>query len=247
MRILRLPYKDPRTVARDIPGISELIFPGLVPSLVAYLNRTYCPLPGLKNITESLAKSSVNSGAMLFEIAYVLAEKKLEKLPITMELCIGEAIDRQQRFFDAVPPKNLSDSDLELVELTSQNLVQGLLFLSDGARVLKEPAIPGMGWVSSGVGDFAFAQTLVEVKCSATNFSASDYRQILLYWLLKYADVIGKNESVWENGILFNPRRNRVIKMDFLTLHSLVSNDRTLIETIELLQSIMSPIRNSDL
>lgn len=74
MRVLRLPFTDPRTVARDIPGISEILFPGLVPGIVAGLNQTWLELEDIEAVSKvELSKMSL-SPAMLYEIACARAE-----------------------------------------------------------------------------------------------------------------------------------------------------------------------------
>jgi hypothetical protein len=35
----RAPTNDPRTVARDIPGVLDALFPHLIPGVVAHFNR----------------------------------------------------------------------------------------------------------------------------------------------------------------------------------------------------------------
>lgn len=246
MRILKLPHKDPRTVSRDIPGISEVIFPSLIPGLVAYLNRTSISLPGLSYISELAIEQSQLAKAMLFEIAYVMAEKILRSENYEIDECIEEAIKRQSRFFDAVPPKELTGSDLKLIEMTAANLCHGLSYMAKGSDIVIAPAIPGLGWISSGVGDFAFSETLVEVKCSNKNFSASDYRQLLFYWLLQYASVIRTQEKIWTTGILFNPRRNCMVEVEMQHLYTLVANEKNVVEAIEMLESLTSPMRRAE-
>lgn len=246
MRILKLPHKDPRTVSRDIPGISEVIFPSLIPGLVAYLNRTSISLPGLSSISELAIEQSKLAKAMLFEISYVMAEKILRNEKYEIDDCIGEAIKRQSRFFDATPPKEVTANDLKLIEMTATNLCHGLSYMTEGNEIVIAPVIPGLGWISSGVGDFAFSDTLVEVKCSNKNFSASDYRQLLFYWLLQYASVIRTQERTWTTGILFNPRRNCMVEVDLQHLYSLVANEKNVVEAIEMLESLMSPRRRAE-
>lgn len=190
MRFLRLPLKDPRTVSRDIPGISESIFPSLVPGLVAYLNRTKTELDTISAISKVLTDRVSLNAAMLYEIAYVRAEKTLQNLEITNDECVETAIKRQSRFFDAVKPHIITKDDQLVIDLTSSNLVKGLTQLSHGTQIEISPKIPGMEWIGSSEGDFAFSDTLVEVKCTAKNFGANDYRQILFYWLLHNARVL---------------------------------------------------------
>ncbi|MCS5989566.1 hypothetical protein LNP02_02280 [Klebsiella variicola subsp. variicola] len=89
MRFLRLPVKDPRTVARDIPGICDLLFPQLLPAIIAHLNREAQPIPGCTIIDESMLVRINTNAAMLFEVAYVRAEQILEeKMKIGMNVCL---------------------------------------------------------------------------------------------------------------------------------------------------------------
>lgn len=244
MRFLRLPLKDPRTVARDIPGISESLFPGLVPGLVAYLNRTKKELDCINAIPKSAVNRVNLNAAMLYEIAYVRAEKTMQNIEINEDDCIKTAIRRQSRYFDAVTPKVVTVDDHEVINLASLNLVKGLTELAGGNKIEIAPKIPGMEWIASSEGDFAFSNTLVEVKCTAKNFSANDYRQILFYWLLQNAYVLNSESATWTKGVLFNPRLNNTVSFEFNSLLKLVSGGRDLIETIELLQSIISSGRS---
>lgn len=239
MRFLRLPLKDPRTISRDIPGVSESLFPSLVPGVVAYLNRTKESIQGLSRVPQGLVDMSSISAAMLFEVAYVRAEKMLSDTAINNDECLQEAIKRQTRYFDAEIPKEITFNDQMVIDSTATNLVTGLRTMSQGHSITTAPKIPGLEWISSSVGDFAFGENLVEIKCTAKNFSANDYRQLLFYWLLNTAKVINTNESNWEYGVLFNPRLNFVVSFKFDELLALVSGGRDLISTIELLQSIL--------
>lgn len=240
MRFLRLPVKDPRTVARDIPGVSETLFPQLLPGLVAYLNRGAEQSYLIKPVPKSLSNLITIKAAMLFEIAYVKTELILKKEVVTEQRCIELATVRQLKFFDAEQPRELENSDWEVINLTSSNLLKLLSNLALGRNIQVSPSIPGFQWISNSTGDFSIGNTLIEVKCTARNFSASDYRQILMYWLLSYASAIEKDTEEWNKGILLNPRLNKSISFEFDELIRLVTGGRSKVETLELFNSIIS-------
>lgn len=244
MRFLRLPVKDPRTVARDIPGISEILFPGLVPGVVAYLNRTSIKINKVEEISKKILGNVSLNAAMLYEIAYVIAEKRLDNRIVTNDECIELAIKRQSRFFDAVKPDFISSEDIKAIESVADNLVISMKTLAGHSPIEIAPRIAGLEWVASSEGDFAFQDTLVEVKCSGHFFSANDYRQLLIYWLLQITYVLETNTSTWKRGILLNPRLNKVVSFEFEVLHKLVAGGRDVIETVELFQSVISSARS---
>lgn len=244
MRFLRLPFKDPRTVARDIPGFSNILFPGLVPGLVTGLNRTQFELKNINKVPLSVTSKISMNPAMLYEIAYARAEIILRgNVPVEGEY-VKKAIKRQSRYFDAIKPKIITSDEKILITLVSDNLVNGLSELSSNTPLIISPPISGLEWISSSYGDFSFKTTLVEVKCTGKNFGANDYRQILLYWLLNYTKCLRTDDFSWEVGILFNPRQNSTVIVNFDELHRLVSGGRNIIETIELLQSVVLSARS---
>ncbi|GIC17229.1 hypothetical protein VCSRO145_3506 [Vibrio cholerae] len=244
MRFLRLPFTDPRTVARDIPGISEILFPGLVPGIVAGLNQTWLELENIEAVSEAeLCKMSL-SPAMLYEIACARAEFLLRGEELIEDDYLDVALKRQSRFFDAQTPSQLTDEDRELIQLVASNLVLGLGELSKGKEIIISPSIAGLEWISSSQGDFCFDDCLVEVKCTNKNFSAGDYRQTLLYWLLNFTYSLSNPEMIaWRYGVIFNPRKNKYVKVNFEDLHRLVAGGRNVIETVELLQNTILSAR----
>ena len=109
--------------------------------------------------------------------------------------------------------------------------------MAKGKEITISPSIAGLEWISSSQGDFCFGDCLVEVKCTNKNFSAGDYRQTLLYWLLNFTFSLSNPEmQPWKLGIIFNPRKNKYVQVNFEELHRLVAGGRNVIETVELLQ-----------
>jgi hypothetical protein len=106
-------------------------------------------------------------------------------------------------------------------------------------RLLPSPAIPGFHWIASGVGDFAVGTRLIEVKCTRKHFSASDYRQIVMYWLLGYASSVENNQPEWTEGILINPRLNRVVQLSFNEIINVIGAGRSKVELLQLFSSLV--------
>lgn len=244
MRFLRLPFTDPRTLARDIPGVSEILFPGLVSGLVAGLNQTRMELESISALSEAVLSRMSLDPSMLYEIAVVRAEFLLGGRELVEKDYLAEALKRQSRFFDAQLPSLLTEQDKRLIENVASNLALGLTELANGKDITIAPSIAGLEWISSSHGDFCFEGCLIEVKCTNKNFSASDYRQVLLYWLLNFSYSLGSaNVATWKYGIIFNPRKNKYVRVDFEELHRLVAGGRNVIETVELLQNTVLSAR----
>jgi len=244
MRFLRLPFTDPRTVARDIPGVSEILFPGLVPGMIAGLNQTWVELASIDAISDTALNRMTLNPAMLYEIACARAEFILCGKNLVEEKYVSLALKRQSRFFDAQIPNQITEQDRNLIESVASNLTLGLNELADKKTLIIAPRIPGLEWISSSQGDFYFENCLVEVKCISKNFAANDYRQILLYWLLNFAYSLGNPEArTWKYGIIFNPRKNKYVQVNFEDLHRLVAAGRNVIETVELLQNTILSAR----
>lgn len=238
----RLPTRDPRTVARDIPGVLDVLFPRLTAGLVNALNAGMFTFPGIEPIAAVAIEASSLLSAMLFEIAMARAESELVSngVPASWEECLHVASSRQRRHFDARIPEKLEESDILIASHAARNLVAML----DSVRAQQPsislehaPLIPGLGWVASGNGDFALGATLIEVKHTKRNFGASDFRQILMYWLLKYARSIENNGEVWSDVLLLNPRRNAALLVNYNYLVRLASASSNRVELLELLRS----------
>ncbi len=253
MRFHRLPVKDPRTVARDIPGICDLLFPELVPAIIAHLNRGASAIPACTAITLSQINNSSISAAMLFEVAYVKAEGILKGSNLDWENCIKIAVDRQSRYFDTNTPEYLNEIDISIANQTAENLVKALNHIRHNNiqtrdklkndTLIISPIIQGYHWISQGVGDFAFDKCLIEVKCTGKNFSSTDYRQLLMYWLLSYSAAIENKGVEWEKGILLNPRQNRYVEFKFSEIVNISSGGRSKVEVLELFSSIINDWR----
>jgi len=242
MRFFRLPVKDPRTVARDIPGICDLLFPQLLPAIVSHLNREAQPIPGCAYVEDKLIAQMSTNAAMLFEVAYVRAEQMLDNKVEDWKKCLEFALDRQSKYFDADLPKKLTECDLSIARKTANNLVMSIRYFESGfqnVKAIQSPVIPGYQWISQGNGDFSIGNTLIEVKCSSRNFSSSDYRQILIYWLLSFSSSIEGNTQEWKSGILLNPRLNKYIEVSFDDLVKVAGAGRSKIEILELFSSLV--------
>jgi hypothetical protein len=96
-----------------------------------------------------------------------------------------------------------------------------------------------MGWIASGTGDFSLGEILIEVKHTSRNYGAGDFRQVLMYWILKYADTIERDAEVWSECLLLNPRRNSALLINFDTLLEAASANSNRVEICELLRSIV--------
>ena len=180
---------------------------------------------------------------MLFELAVARAEGLLtDESDNDWQRCIDLAVTRQRRHFDARIPDRLSDEDIALADWAARNLVTMLRSVCAQHPTVSlslGPTIPGLGWISSGTGDFSLGPLLIEVKHTDRNFVSGDFRQVLIYWLLKYAASLERDEEVWTDCLLLNPRRNSAlfVNFDFLVLSASSSLDR--IETLELMRSIL--------
>ncbi|WP_372379446.1 hypothetical protein ACBZ91_17145 [Vibrio natriegens] len=243
MRITRLPCKDPRTVSRDIPGISDILFPQLIPAIVSHLNRGKQSFINCTAITYSQMQETTLSPAMLFEISNARAEQILKSRELDWNQCIDKALVRQKRFFDAELPKNYSSSDIDVAEQTAKNLALSLKALQKKKKdceITISPAIIGFKWIANSSGDFSIGNVLIETKCSNKNFSSPDYRQLLMYWLLSYAASVEGKAEEWKSGVLLNPRLNSYVEIDFQELVNLTSGGRSKIELLELFSSLIS-------
>jgi hypothetical protein len=113
MQVRRLPTRDPRSVARDIPGVLDILFPRLKGSLVNKLNeKLYC-FPGIVPIPSAALDKSQLQKALIFEISVARAESGLRGGAIaTWDECLVIASNRQRRHFDARIPDKLETGDI---------------------------------------------------------------------------------------------------------------------------------------
>jgi len=239
----RLPTKDPRTVARDIPGIFDALFPQLIPGIVAHFNRKAISLADSKALPDALVKASDLKPAMLFEVAFARGEQLIAGIEeADWDTCLKIAVERQRRYFDAKLPDALAAADKTVAEWVAKNLVSMLNGIQATAKdhpLVRSPKIPGYQWIASGCGDFSLDTRIIEVKCTNKHFSASDYRQIVMYWLLSYASSIEKGTPEWTNGILINPRLNYVLELSFNEIVAVIGAGRSKIEVLELFSSMV--------
>jgi hypothetical protein len=238
--MVRKPASDPRTVARDIPGIFDSIFPQLTPGVVAHFNRTSHLLP-YEVVPNELVKASSLQNAMLFELGFAVGEAMLARKGVDWDSCLNVAIARQRRHFDARIPADITDIDRRVAELIGRNMVAMISEVAQQrtASITTAPSIPGFEWISSGQGDFSAGSALVEVKCSSRNFSSSDYRQIVMYWLLSFAASVETNSVEWSEGILLNPRSVNYVSLKFDDLLFVISAGRTKVEILQLFASMV--------
>ena len=239
----RLPANDPRTVARDIPGISDLMFPQLTAGLVAYLNKSIDSCSGVEPIPSELIELSKLKHSMLFEVAYARGEQLLRGATgADWHECLAVATRRQRRHFDADIPISLVDSDKSIAEKVGRNLASILMQLEPRyptSKMVEAPKIAGYQWIETGEGDFSVGTTLVEVKCTNKNFGAGDYRQVLMYWLLSYASAVEHGSTEWTKCVLLNPRLNKFIEFFFSDLVHITGAGRSKVEILELFSSIV--------
>jgi hypothetical protein len=239
----RLLANDPRTVARDIPGIFDALFPQLAPGVVAHFNRKSYAAADCEPIPPELVAASSLQRAMLFEVAIAAGEQLIAgNDQIDWDICLRVAVDRQRRHFDAKLPDVLSAADKIAAQWVARNLVTMLnqIKAAGGDEVLvRSPNIPGYQWIASGVGDFSVGTRLIEVKCTNRHFSSSDYRQIVMYWLLGYASSVENGTPEWSEGILINPRLNYIVKLPFDEIISVIGAGRSKVEILELFSSMV--------
>lgn len=243
MPISRLATRDPRTVARDIPGVLDVLFPRLTGGLVNTLNTAMFSFPGISPLPSELVDRSGLQKAMLFELSMVRAESVLQGGAVaSWDECLVVASARQRRHFDARIPEKVETSDIQLADHAAQNLVFMLnseLAQRPGMVLEHAPLIPGLGWVASGTGDFAIGSTLIEVKHTESNFGAGDFRQVLMYWLLRYARTVESNDEMWSEVLLLNPRRNAGLLVSYNYMLQSASSLSSRVELLELLRSVL--------
>lgn len=65
-----------------------------------------------------------------------------------------------------------------------------------------------------------------------------------MYWLLKYARSVEKNDEVWSTVILLNPRRNAALMVNINYLLGAASARLSPIELVEILRSAVAQEHN---
>lgn len=231
---------DPRTVARDIPGIFDEIFPQLTPGTVAHFNSLADEIK-VELIPPALLLASKLQRAMLFELGCSVGEALLENAVIDWDKCFSVALERQRAFYDAALPDSLLEHDKTVAEIIGRNLVASLRDISDKLQqpIVFRPPVPGLEWISTGCGDFSAGVTLIEVKCTNRKFSAADYRQVAIYWLLSYAASIEGRGMEWRDFILLNPRLGFSVSLCFDNFLSAISSGRTKVDILQLFMSLV--------
>lgn len=232
---------DPRTVARNIPGVFDEVFPQLTPGVVAYFNKSEKTVPILPLRQDLLYRSTLQR-AMLFELGYTVGETLLGGAGgIDWPNCFAETIRRQRVYFDAKLPDKLTEGDQLLAETVGRNLASTMTEISrsSGHPIVIRPRIPGLEWIANGYGDFSLGGMLVEVKCTAKRFSSADYRQVAIYWLLSFAASIEGRGDEWQDFVLLNPRSGSMVSMKFDGFLSIISSGRTKVEILQLFQSLV--------
>lgn len=237
----RLPRRDPRTVARDIPGVLDVLFPRLTGGLVGSLNKKMFTFENISAVPDELIEKSSLQKAMMFELAVARAESLLHGDVVPdWDRCLETASQRQRQHYDARIPDNLNECDIAIADHAAQNLIAMLASVQaqrPGVRLEHHPLIPGLGWVASGNGDFALGSMLIEVKHTDRNFGSGDFRQVLMYWLLKYARSVENDDDIWSEVLLLNPRRNAALLIDYEYLLRSASARMSRVELVELLRS----------
>lgn len=242
MSALRQPARDPRTVARDIPGILDALFPQLAPGVVAHLNREAVAGSSSSEVLDGLVAACSLQHAMLFEIAVAASEQLITVGDIDFGLALKVAVRRQRRHFDARIPDGIPRLDRVVVEQVARNVCGMLEEIRREVgedTINRSPHIPGYMWVASGLGDFSIGRSLVEIKCTGKMFSSSDYRQVLMYWLLSYAASIEGGADEWGDVYLVNPRLNKMVHVSFDELVHAVGAGRSKVQILELFSSLV--------
>jgi hypothetical protein len=232
---------DPRTVARDIPGILDALFPQLTPGVVAHFNRMSYRAPDCTPVPYELVAGSDLQRSMLFELAIVAGEKMIAAEPVDWNDCLKIAVERQRQHFDARLPEIISSADLAVAQWVALNLVKIVNHhRREGEPLVRSPEIPGYQWIASGVGDISIGTRLIEVKCTNKHFSSSDYRQVIMYWLLSYASSLEKGATEWTGVILVNPRMNFVLDLPFDQIVRVTGAGRSKVELLELFSAMVA-------
>jgi hypothetical protein len=231
---------DPRSVAREIPGILDEVFPQLTPGIVAHFNSQASKFE-VQELPPALLSQSRLQRAMLFELGYTVAERMMSGIGYDWAECIEATLLRQRVFYDAVLPDRIEPADQTLAEIVAQNLTIRLRALSNlqSLPVVLSPVVPGLEWIASGHGDFSIGRTLIEVKCTAKRFSASDYRQVAIYWLLSFAAAIEGKGHEWRDFVLLNPRSGEQVSMRIDSFLSTISSGRTKVDILQVFQTLV--------
>ena len=228
---------DSRTVARELGGMFEAVFPMLIPPIAMHLNKAFgTSLEGCSAIPQELVRESNQLRAMLFETAIAAAEMmRWHDGHFSFGDCVSLAKQRQKKYYDAKLTKSLSKADKEIISWVADNFNSMFDHVESvhGKAIVSEPVVPGFGWIANSLGDYACGTTLIEVKCSGKRFSSADYRQVTIYWLLSYIQSLEKQEVAWDRIILLNPRLNFMVDLKSEELLGLISGGRSRMEVVQ--------------
>lgn len=236
--------RDPRTIARNIPGILNAIFPGLTPGIVSFYNKLAINSAVIVVSEESIQASELQK-SMLFELAFAAGEQLVLGNNPTWGECVATATDRQSRFFDAISPSKVSENDQRIALRVADNLAAMVKQVAADCNSAYgvAPVIPGYRWIDSGTGDFFAGSTLIEVKCIAGNFSTADYRQVAMYWLLSYAAALETENYAWRSCVLMNPRTGKLVNIDFDEFIRLTGGGRSKVEILQAFATTLNDIQ----
>ena len=96
---------------------------------------------------------------MLFELSMARAERILSGYgEPTWDDCLQLAVERQRQHYDTKISDYLEQCDLDLAAHAAYNLVEMMKSVKRqnlSSQLERSPVIPGLGWIASGVGDFA--------------------------------------------------------------------------------------------
>lgn len=236
--------RDPRTIARNIPGILNAIFPGLTPGIVSFYNKSAIACSVIVVPAEAIQASELQK-SLLFELAFAVGEQLVLGNNPTWGECVATATGRQSRFFDAISPSEISENDQRIARRVANNLVTMVKQVATDCNSTygAAPVIPGFRWIASGTGDFFAGSTLIEVKCIAGNFSAADYRQVVMYWLLSYAAAVETGNDEWRSCVLMNPRTGKLVNIDFDEFIHLTGGGRSKVEILQAFTATLTDIQ----
>lgn len=198
-----------------------------------------------ETVEDEVINSSSLSKAMLFELSVARAEQLMfeEEPNLHWPDCLDTALNRQRVYFDAQLPRGLQLEDkyaAEQIATNLQTILRDLEGESKELRLVRAPQIPGFQWIATSNGDFALGSTIIEIKCSRSNFSAADYRQVLIYWLLSYLSSLESDAAEYREVILINPRRNQLIQLTVDEILQLVASGRSKLEIAQLFTALVS-------
>ena len=236
--------RDPRTIARNIPGILNAIFPGLTPGIVSLFNKSATSCPVIVVPSDAIQASELQK-SLLFEIAFAVGEQRVLCNNPTWGECVATAISRQSKFFDAISPSEISENDQRIALCVADSLVTMVkqVAVNCNSAYGVAPIIPGFRWIASGTGDFFAGTTLIEVKCIAGNFTAADYRQVAMYWLLSYAAAVEMGSHEWKACVLMNPRTGKLVHVDFDEFIGLTGGGRNKVEILQAFTATLTNIK----